>query len=90
MTVHPVRTIRRLDERSETKEICGFKVEKDIPIPERLQNFGKLEKVLDSLEVGESFEHTSRITMRYKKIGAGKRFTQRQIGPKKHRIWRTA
>ena len=81
-----VRTVRRLDERSETREVRGIRIDKDIPIPPKAQLVGKLDAVLSALEVGESFEHTARIGSRRKL--PGRKFTQRQLGPKKWRIWR--
>lgn len=86
MSALSVRTIRRLDERSETREVRGVRIDKDIPLPPRL--VGKIDSVLSSLEVGESFEHTARIGSRSKV--RGRKFTQRQVGPKKWRIWRIA
>jgi hypothetical protein len=89
MSALSVRTIRRLDERSETREVRGVRIDKDIPIPPKAQAVGKLDAVLEALEVGESFEHTSRVSSRKAKA-PGKKFTQRQIGPKKWRVWRIA
>lgn len=80
-----VRTIRGFDRLPEVKTVRGITIERDVPIP-RKQPIGRLDEVLMSLEVGESFVHTSRLGQRRK---FGERiFTTRQLGPKKYRIWR--
>lgn len=89
MTVLSVRTIRRLDERSESREVNGIRIDKGIPIPPSKDRVGRIQAVLEALEVGESFEHTARFYRRKNPKTAGRSYTQRQLGPKKWRIWRT-
>lgn len=85
--VAAIRTVRRLDERSETKEVCGVVIERDVPLPKRSPP-GKLDSILNAMEVGESFVHHNRAFIRTKQ--AGRVFTMRKIGGGKYRIWRTA
>lgn len=80
-----VRTIRKLDDLPEIKTIRGVVIEKGVPIP-RKQPVGRLDEVLLTMEVGESFVHTSRLGSRRKL--KERVFTTRQLGPKKFRIWR--
>lgn len=87
MTVAVVRTVRRLDERSEVKEVAGVRIEQGVPIPKRTPP-GRLESILMALEVGESFVHSSRAYIRTKQ--AGKVFTMRKLGGGKYRVWRIA
>ena len=86
MTVTAIRTVRRLDETSETKEVYGIRIDKGVPIPSR-QPTGRVDAALLALEVGESFVHTARVGTRLKV--RDKRFTQRRLPDGRYRIWRT-
>lgn len=90
-----IRTIRRLDERSETKEIAGVAIETGIPVPPRVTRaVSKVVTVLKALEVGESFvanrdERDTRVKV---SRVTGRKFVGRPLDPQKKRwrIWRTA
>lgn len=89
--IHGLRTIRRLDERSETKEIAGVVIEKGIPVPSRVtQQVSRVLTVLRALEVGESFvavrnERDHRLTVQK---ATGRKFVGRPLDGKRWRIWR--
>lgn len=86
-----LRTVRRLDERSETREVNGFVVESDVPMPPKKNRPGDVLEVVAALQLGDSFVHThackdSRDNVRRR--FPDRSFASREIGPKKHRIWR--
>lgn len=88
-----VRTVRRLDERSETKEIAGVVIEKGIPVPPRITRaVAKVVTVLTTMEVGDSFvserderDHRVKVSRQ-----TGRKFVGRPLDPQKKRwrIWR--
>ena len=90
-----VRTIRRLDERSETKRVAGVVIEKGLPIPSRFTRAtAKVVVVLRALEVGESFvadrdERDNRLRVQRE---TGRKFVGRPVDAEKKRwrIWRIA
>lgn len=80
-----LRTVRRLDERSETKEVCGVTISKDIPAPRLRQ--GNLRQILAAMEVGDSVLYYRQLRSQDDKSGK-MRFVSRQLGPEKFRCWR--
>lgn len=87
-----MREVRLLDRKpgepaKETKIVEGIRIDKNIPIPEKKIYPARIDAALAALEVGESFEHTKRTKSRPEKH-AGKKFTQRKLGPDRYRIWR--
>lgn len=93
MSALAIRTVRRLDERSEVKEVAGFKIEAGIPIPPRIKAMSPLRSALAALEVGESLvapnhANDGRAWMAHNY--PGRIFTSRCLGPNRYRIWRTA
>jgi hypothetical protein len=84
-----VRTIRRLDERSEEKRVNGVVIEKNVPVPS--QREGKIVSLLLSLEVGESFVYEKRIKpANYRGLLQGRKFMTRAVPGKGFRLWRVA
>lgn len=88
-----IRTVRRLDERSEVKEIAGVRIDKGIPVPPRITRaVAAVVMVLKGMEVGDSFvsnrnERDHRIKV---KKETGREFVGRPLnGGKQWRIWRT-
>lgn len=83
-----LRDVRLLDREPgkayESRQVGGIKIEKGIPIPDRV--IGKIDAALMALDIGESFEHTARIGTR-KKLGA-KKFMMRRQPNGKYRVWR--
>lgn len=93
--MNALRTVRRLDERSETKEIAGVVIESGIPVPPRVTRaVAKAILVLKALQVGESFvshrdERDNRV--RVQRECPGRKFVGRPIeGGKRWRLWRIA
>lgn len=88
-----IRTVRRLDEHSETKEVAGIRIDKGIPVPPRTtKKVAAVMQVLAALEVGESFvSHRDERDMRTRTqaIYPGRSFVGRPVhGTKNWRIWR--
>ena len=85
-----LRTVRLLDREpgkaTETRVVSGTTVERGIPLPPPSACLGD---VMAALEVGESFVHSFLLRPHQYKRLAGKQFTQRKIGPRQYRIWRT-
>lgn len=88
-----VRTIRRLDERSEQRTVNGVPIETGIPVPEqRYRTHGKAAEVVLQLQVGESFQWTHPCKdqrARALRMNPGRAYAARSYAPKKWRIWRT-
>lgn len=92
--ISAIRTVRRLDERTEVKEIAGIVIEKGIPIPSRVTKaVAKVVMVLRAMDVGESFtsdrtekDHRLRVERE-----TGRKFVGRPVNLQKTkwRIWRT-
>lgn len=87
-----VRTIRRLDERSEQKVVRGILIEKNVPLPVKnaTRRTPAVEAML-TLEVGESFMHKGLSPTKAKEVKrSGRKFTTACVhkATKTYRTWR--
>lgn len=85
MSALPLRTVRRLDGKSEVKEIAGYVIERDVPMP-KVARESALQDALAAMEVGESLLSGSRASDPRQRLKP-KTFVSRKIGGK-YRIWR--
>lgn len=85
-----VRQIRKLDSLPEQKSVRGIVIEKGVPLPiaNETRRSPGVEAML-TIEVGESFVHKGRGIMKAKEImRSGRKFTSRDLGGGRFRIWR--
>lgn len=86
-----LRTVRRLDEHTETREVGQLVIERGIPFPSKKPLRGELQATLEALEVGDSFLHTHHAQdgrNRAKMLFPNRSFAARKIGHRQYRIWR--
>lgn len=85
-----LRTVRRLDGKSEVVTVDGFVIETGIPIPKRVTKTSAIHNALAALQPGQSIVHANRATEARKRLrrAASLTFAARPIAGGKWRIWR--
>lgn len=87
-----LRTVRRLDEHTETRTVAGIEIETGVPIPSRKTKNSPITQALLALQPGESLVHANRAEQprrNAQRSEAGRVYVGRPIGGGKWRIWRT-
>ena len=79
------RIVRLLDRELDLKVVEGVQIERGVPAPSRRN----LKAILGALAVGESFVHSGSGTWT-RRLFKDRKFTAKQIGPHRYRIWRVA